>query len=79
MTERGPLAEFEIWQDGQCVAEVEGPLASALAEVRHYCVMYGPDGPVAAYIVSRSGRRKRRAFNPFADDLRLVSDSKAEG
>jgi len=39
--------EFELWQDGQCVAIVgcEKP-ADAVRSILHYAAVYGQDGPV---------------------------------
>lgn len=45
---------FEVWQDGLPVAEVNGnDRADALREILHYAAMYGQDGPVEIYEVKR--------------------------
>lgn len=46
-------AEFEIWQDDMPVASASGPRDLAEREARHYAVMYGQDGPVTIYEVTR--------------------------
>lgn len=43
--------EYELVQDDMCVAGAEGP--NALAEIQHYAMMYGQDGPVSIFEVRR--------------------------
>ena len=41
---------FEVWQDGGKVAAVDGPdRYKAMAEIGHYAMMYGQDGPVKVF------------------------------
>lgn len=44
---------YEVWQDGMPVASTEGPDEQALRGARHYALMYGQDGPVKIYKVTR--------------------------
>lgn len=39
-------ARFEVWQNGQMVARVEGPRKQAQADILHYVVQYLVDGPL---------------------------------
>ena len=39
-------ATFELWQDGIKVAVVIAPRERAQAEIAHYALIYGQDGPV---------------------------------
>lgn len=45
--------EFEIWQDDMPVASASGSREIAEREARHYAMMYGQDGPVTIYEVTR--------------------------
>ena len=46
--------EFEVWQDGMPVAWVSAADRCAAAnEAGHYCMVYGQDGPVTIYEVTR--------------------------
>lgn len=50
--------EFEIWQDGLPVAETAGrdratALREAMREAMHYMAVYGQDGPVKLFEVTR--------------------------
>lgn len=49
----GEEAHFDLLQDDMIVASVSGPRAAALAEIQHYAVVYGQDGPVRAEEVIR--------------------------
>lgn len=39
-------SRFEIWQNGQKVASVEGPHKQAQADILHYVCLYLDDGPL---------------------------------
>lgn len=57
---KAPRWQFEVMQDGQCVASGDGPSHSTVAaECAHYAMMYGQDGPVQAVIWS--GRKPKLA------------------
>ena len=46
--------EFEIWQDGMPVASTTSENRSAaLKDAMHYMAMYGQDGPVKLFEVTR--------------------------
>ncbi|MFA6043600.1 MAG: hypothetical protein WC718_01335 [Phycisphaerales bacterium] len=46
--------EFEVWQDGVPVATATASTReAALREAMHYMAMYGQDGPVKLYEVTR--------------------------
>ena len=45
--------EFEIWQDDMPVASASWPRDLAEREARHYAMMYGQDGLVTIYEVTR--------------------------
>jgi hypothetical protein len=47
------IVTYEVWQDDMPVASAEGPEEIALREARHYAFMYGKDGPVKIYKVTR--------------------------
>lgn len=40
------MSEFRLLQNDMVVAQVSGPLTQALAELYHYAIIYGQDGPV---------------------------------
>lgn len=47
--------EFEVWQDGMCVAGVSSiDRDQAMREAMHYAAMYGQDGPVSMYEIKRT-------------------------
>lgn len=46
-------AEFELWQEGLCVSTAFGPREQARAEILHYAMMFGQDGPVEIFEVKR--------------------------
>ena len=66
MTERWG---FEVTQDGEVVAEGEGPdEATAMREGVHYGMMYAQDGPPAQVRVYRRKVRKRVSKADFVKD-----------
>jgi hypothetical protein len=50
------LASFELWQDGQKVAGCQGPRERAEAQIAHYAMMYGEDGPVEIKEIKMKGQ-----------------------
>ena len=57
------MARFELEQDGMVVASVVGyQRDSAMADIYHYGLMYGQDGPCTAYEVRG---RKRIKLDDF--------------
>lgn len=47
-------AEFEVHQYGQQIADAGGPRDRAWAAALHYAAIYGQDGPVEIYEVTRT-------------------------
>lgn len=45
--------EFELVQDGIPVAKVIGSREFAWQEIQHYAAVYGEDGPVEIYEITR--------------------------
>lgn len=46
-------AEFELVQDGMVMASADGKREAAWREIQHYAAVYGQDGPVEIYEVTR--------------------------
>lgn len=63
-------ARFEIIQDGQVVAEVEGPADSALTDALHYLAVYGQDGPTELRACDDESFRVLQAWWAKAERLR---------
>jgi hypothetical protein len=51
---------FRLIQDGQVVASAEGD--NALAEIRHYALIYSQDGPVTIQ------KRHNRRWHDWSED-----------
>jgi hypothetical protein len=58
------VAEFEITQNGEFIAETAGPRASALAEAHHYRAMYAKDGPIEIVEILRLPVLESRPQSP---------------
>lgn len=50
----GEDAEFEVIQDDMPVASSSGPRSRAYAEIQHYAAVYGQDGPVEVFEITRT-------------------------
>lgn len=59
---------FEVWQDDQPVAWADGPLEAAWREACHYAAVYGQDGPVMIYKVTRTPIMLTDAPSPESAD-----------
>lgn len=47
-------AEFEIYQNDDIVASSSGPRDQAWREIMHYAAVYGQDGPVEVFEITRT-------------------------
>lgn len=65
------MARFEVWQDGICVANAEGP--NAQAEGFHYLVQYAQDGEAVLYEVKRGKRIKRASMRIKVGSISIES------
>jgi hypothetical protein len=65
-------SSFEVWQDGQPVAWAEGPLEDAWREACRYATVYGQDGPVQIFKVSRYLVLETNSAKTLAERLQSV-------